>query len=197
MVIIDNISWEDILTKRSQILERDAKLIDKNIRMIESQRKEIQRQTQLLEESHERIDTPITQQEINDLMLGDLVYIKTGSQPIHRPGKVDLLCNTIMRVRLLDDENTVIDEYVNLFEPIELTNDMLVLNGFNKSENADYFWLAGFPFNISRYSYRDPSVYEVSIGTGGVIRTIKYVHELQNLLCLFEYRDLANNFKIK
>jgi len=135
--------------------------------------------------------------ETNDLMLGDLVYIKPGCQPIHGPGKISLLGKTMMQVQHLDNENLIIDEYVNLFEPIELTNDMLALNGFSKSENIDYFWLTGFPFNISRYSYRDPSVYEVSIGNGGIIKTIKYVHELQNLLRLFEYRDLADNFKIK
>lgn len=134
--------------------------------------------------------------EATDLMLGDLVYIKSGRRPIQGPGRVGQFCKTMMWVRPLDDDKEVIDAYIDLFEPIELTNDMLVLNGFGKSEDTDWFWLEGFPFNLSRYIYRDPSVYEVSAGNGGIVKTIKYVHELQNLLRVVGLEELANNFKL-
>lgn len=134
--------------------------------------------------------------ETNNLMLGDLVYVKPGCQNMPGVGKVCHFTKTIMEVQPLDDEKRVIDAYIDLFEPIELTNDMLVLNGFGKSENIDWFWLAGFPFDISKCSYRDTSVYEVSVGNGGIVRTIKYVHELQNLLRVVGLEELANNFKL-
>ena len=134
--------------------------------------------------------------EATNLMLGDLVYIKSGRRLVEGPGKVSQFCKTMMWVRPLDNEKEVIDAYIDLFEPIELTNDMLLLNGFGKSENTDWFWLAGFPFDVSRCSYRDPSVYEVSVGNGGIVRTIKYVHELQNLLRVVGFEELANNFKL-
>ena len=135
--------------------------------------------------------------ETNNLMLGDLVYIKSGRRPVAGPGKVCQFCKTMIYARPLDDEEQVIDAYLTLFEPIELTNNMLLLNGFGKSENIDWFWLTGFPFDISKCSYRDPSVYEVSVGNGGIVRTIKYVHELQNLLRVVGLEELANNFKLK
>lgn len=82
------------------------------------------------------------------------------------------------------------------FNPVPLTNEMLLQNGFDKCPSCDWFWKAYFPFEIKRFSYRNPDAYEVAVGNGGVFMTLKYVHELQHLLYGIKQDELAKSFKI-
>lgn len=135
--------------------------------------------------------------KVTDLMLGDLVWIKPGRIPIGRYGKVCQLCKTMIWANPLDDGEQAIDAYIDLFEPIELTNEMLLLNGFSKSSECDWFWMAGFPFDISKDKYNtNPDAYELRTSSG-VYGKIQHVHELQNLLRSFGMVELADNFKLK
>ena len=79
--------------------------------------------------------------------------------------------------------------------PIELTDDILLLNGWRYSP-VDYDWTT---------HRTDKIVLEALTGTDGkqVLRvfddeiTLTYVHELQHVMRLYGLNDMADNFKIK
>lgn len=86
------------------------------------------------------------------------------------------------------------DNYRN-FEPIKLTVEMLVKNGFMKSKGNETQWF--YPNNISRFviDVRE-DVGICAYGFGDDIY-FKYVHQLQNALRFCRLYELADNFKIE
>ena len=131
-----------------------------------------------------------TNEWTDDLMINDWFLIPADSDDDERVYTYEW---DTCRCVTFDDLNYVTADTVVL--PLELTDEMLTLNGFNN--NCNIFTIAGFPFDISRNKYRDPSVYEVMCSGCGVVRTIKYVHELQNILRACGLDALANNFRIQ
>ena len=129
----------------------------------------------------------------NELMLNDWIYHIDEKES----GQVYGLQEDFIGVdvELPKEERAVcwIDGKPEDFEGILLTNDMLVLNGFSRSENTNLFQMTGFPFRVSKW----PSVYDISVDKGGTIMAIKYVHEFQQLLRLCGFNEQADNFKIE
>ncbi|WQJ53493.1 MAG: hypothetical protein [Wendovervirus sonii] len=92
--------------------------------------------------------------------------------------------------------------------PIEITNDILIINGFEKYKDGPlttYFRQKDNPdgtdlYDITIYKDEDEKKYKVHVTNNepyvNVIKYISSVHELQTILRVCELDDIANNFKI-
>lgn len=88
-------------------------------------------------------------------------------------------------------------EVISMFTPIELTNEILLMNGFEKSKECDFFYLNEFPFDLMNSKYNeDPTCYGVMTGNS-TVKYIKYVHQLQQILRIFGNEKIADNFKVE
>lgn len=100
---------------------------------------------------------------------------------------------------------TVIDYVWNNFcpplkiEPIEIDEDLLLANGFEKLESRMICHLRLYYNDSPIYAELRPIGYwEINSYQEGIIEmAIRYVHELQHIFRLQGCIDLADNFKIK
>lgn len=119
-----------------------------------------------------------------ELMIGDWVSTPIG----------------VAQVSELHHSTVIVDKNISAFyevvKPIPLTDEMLLLNGFQvRITSNKWFWKANFPFNIiSTDDSSDP--YDVTMDSI-IVKVIFYVHELQNLLRTTGLKDFADNFKLE
>lgn len=118
-------------------------------------------------------------------MINDWVQLKDHNSdyfsPFGKYHKVDVL-----------DSHTAIQMFDSIFEerlePIKLTEEMLKVNGFEKT--GDY---VSIHENGARFETYGNHVFSYR---SNVICDIFYVHELQHALRLCGLNDLADNFKL-
>lgn len=130
----------------------------------------------------------------NDLMLSDWVY----SSKEKESGQVCELRGDFVEidVELPKGQACWIDGKPENFEGIPLTEKILKLNGWDKYPFQNYlenkkvieFCLRGMGGNWFYCSNEN--------GENDIV-DIRYVHELQHLLRIFGYGDLADDFKIE
>lgn len=120
----------------------------------------------------------------NELQIGDWVSIKCGRQ-------LQLGLEQFWAQFSHENEENPID-YFGDFEPIPLTEEILIANGFGKSYtdnmNAHYS-KSGVGVTLNFASYTTTIM--------GKLVVICYVHELQHALRLCAPRELADNFKVE
>ena len=100
---------------------------------------------------------------------------------------------------------TVIDYVWNDFypplsiEPIEISEELLLANGFEKRESRMSKLLVLFHDNSPIYAELKPTGYwEINSYQNGIIEmAIRYVHELQHIFRLQGCNDLADNLKLE
>ncbi|MCQ2211931.1 MAG: hypothetical protein MJZ34_16745 [Paludibacteraceae bacterium] len=90
-------------------------------------------------------------------------------------------------------------------EPIPLTEDILMANGFAIVQDGDSLTIwkqkddeyGNEVYDITIYGSKGVTRYDTSIRCHGTIRkNIKFVHELQQALRVCGLNDLADNFKV-
>lgn len=126
--------------------------------------------------------------EAKDLMVGD--WVKFNLYPYlapYTPVKVSL--DAIYKAAKGAD--------VLRFEPIPLSQEILVMNGFEKRPEC---YINGLSPSYNKYGFA-LSIYVKNdyfyIYCALISIQIKYVHELQHALRLCGLNDLADNFKIE
>lgn len=120
-----------------------------------------------------------------ELMIGDWVNTNQIVNPIKKV--------TASMINYTDDE-------IARFEPIPLTTEILLANGFERNEYFDYNSCTFFSFPTGVFTKRSgfgiekrDDVYYI---TDHALMPIKYVHEFQQALRICKLTDIANNFKI-
>lgn len=119
--------------------------------------------------------------DISEFMIGDWVQIrycrklKLGLDQFYARGCHELRGNPM--------------DYFSTFDPIPLTVEMLVANGFVFDCVEYEYKLEGFPSVLVDY-------HSVCIYWQGHLLRFNYVHEFQHALRLCGLTELANNFKI-
>lgn len=134
--------------------------------------------------------------EAKELMIGDWVYLKTdeyGKQPC----KVREILGHRLIVSNLKGYVWSNEDTEEWFEPIPLTPEMLLKNGFVRKyedcfivyENKDYVQIE---MGINHRLFADGRFY-----LREVIHRLHYIHELQHALRLCGRTELADNFKVE
>lgn len=135
--------------------------------------------------------------EANELMLGDWVYLsKTHKYSI----QVVLLDEDECHLNFIGNEVEPFEGNFgeNGVQPIPLTREMLLENGFTKFvdgyQNLSYNYMVDNNLVLHISDWEDEGLKAV---IGGKFRKLKYVHELQHILRLIGLSEMADNFKIK
>lgn len=149
--------------------------------------------------------------EVKELMIGDIIQavVETidddDNEVVYKvPARVNAIdANGMMGINgdcsilvnyLVENEMDCYEKF-DYFEPIPLTEEILLKNGFEFFDSSyfnDIVSITFFPSCI----YFICHVYEGEV-CDVIERHINYVHELQHLLRLCELTDMANNFKIE
>lgn len=132
--------------------------------------------------------------KIKDLMLDDLVLTKDG-----HTGKVVSLYKNHKGSSgdiMVDSDSKIFMSLVREddLEPIFLTEEILLKNGFekiDKTENKALYW---FYYLVIEYDY-DLKEFWFNGNEGSSI-LINYVNQLQHLLRMFNMEDKADNLKL-
>lgn len=82
------------------------------------------------------------------------------------------------------------------YEPIPLTTEILLANGFERNERFDHDECIYFSFPTKRNGFGIEKRYDMYYITYHELMPIRYVHEFQQALRLCKLTDIANNFKI-
>ena len=144
-----------------------------------------------------------------DLMIGDWVLIKPEMKPI----KVAAVHQKKIGYHVRADKLNWVR--FGLLEPISLTPELLVANGFSieKQEHRLYTkiickkqgpkdsWFEDIGHTISFIYPKNQTdvsseVVLYHINYDHLIKTIRYVHQLQHAFRMLQYDDLADNFKV-
>ncbi len=129
--------------------------------------------------------------DYKDLQINDWVYLSEAAKYAMQVASIDKYeCS-------LDFEGNAGDPFLAIYgeggiAPIPLTEEMIALNGWRAGVEGDYYLGGGFEFLEWRtdskafYLNNAPLPYE-----------LEWVHQLQHILRLLGYNDIADNFKIK
>lgn len=137
--------------------------------------------------------------DIKELRIGDLIYCKTDKGT--KVGRIDSLQEiskyaffvTVKTTDGVDYRGKVNDEY-NCIEPIPITEEILLKIGFKKGQGNGYA-----SYKINPY---DGHIIEVALYESGIdafiqyicgachLRTIKHLHELQNIVFAITGKEL-------
>ena len=140
-----------------------------------------------------------------ELMIGD--YVKYQGhiyiiEEISAKGWIHL-AHPKAKIRI----NMTSDYIIDLLEPIPLTKEILEKNGFTQCVtapcgyyNAPVYDMFGILFHISEDTYEDTwhiGVFTDHNDNNFVLYNLCYVHELQHVLKLCGFNELADTFKVK
>ena len=144
-----------------------------------------------------------------ELMIGDLVLIKPEMKPI----KVAAVHQKKIGYHVRADKLNWVR--FGLLEPIPLTPELLVANGFDITEKKNEFysvtlckiqgpkgsWFEDLGQRVSflhdrHGNFLSPIVSLNSNDHNNIIGTFNYVHQLQHAFRMLQYDDLADNFKM-
>ena len=144
-----------------------------------------------------------------ELMIGDLVLIKPEMKPI----KVAAVHQKKIGYHVRADKLNWVR--FGLLEPIPLTPELLVANGFDITEKKNEFysttlckiqgpkgsWFEDLGQRITfLYDRHGDFVFPIASLNNNdhdnIMGSFKYVHQLQHAFRMLQYDDLADNFKI-
>lgn len=131
--------------------------------------------------------------EAKELMIGDWVLLRhthtkeKTAEYVYGIGRDVILYRNEAGVQCVD---------MNLIEPMPLTEEILLKNGFTLDEEWEEYRAPNKTYFGLEYTVRKESYY-ITIASYFDPIFIKYVHELQHLLRLCGLNDLADNFKIE
>jgi len=120
----------------------------------------------------------------SDLMVGDWVNYKSPSSGKLQPIKIENIYGVEFNCEV-EDWNIISGKSISDTEPIELTEEILVKNGFGKVNNQYFFG------QVEIKELRDCWVVTINKEDADIDINIHYIHQLQHLLrlCGIEKED--------
>lgn len=124
----------------------------------------------------------------NEVMIGDWLWFTDPDTQETDPVKIEK-----------DDIGYDGDGFWQLFNPIQITPEILEANGFEKKENHSGCHYANYIDHSPVYAEQTiGDQWEIDIYQNGKIEMcVRYVHELQHILRLQGLTDFADQFKVK
>lgn len=121
--------------------------------------------------------------DYRQLMIGDWVQLINTQKTRSR---IDCI------TPLLDNST-----HIALIEPIPLTEEILVANGFEYREDNNEWWhYDDYPFSDFQIGFKDPFDMRMVVSCNITNVRVNYVHELQHALRACKLDDLADNFEV-